>query len=74
MVIAAAMVKKVFKNLDIKSGLANAISSLDKFALKEFNQLFHNCKVSGPLIASFLLGLPDYYSPTIVVKTINIAF
>lgn len=34
--------------------------------------LLHNWKVSGLLIASFLLSLPNHYSSIVVVKTINI--
>lgn len=67
-----ARVKKTFEDIDIRFGLDNATSSLDKFALKAFNQLFYDRKVSRSLVDSFLLGLPDHYSPTLVEKTIYI--
>lgn len=35
--MAAELVKKPFKNLDIRFGSANATSKLDKYALKIFN-------------------------------------
>lgn len=46
--------------------------TLDKFILKAFNRLFHDCKISRPLVANFLLGFLDHYTPHTSIKTINI--
>ena len=73
--MAAAIGRKAFNNYDkdLTITLANYMPILDKFALKAFNQLFHNQKISGLLIASYLLNLLDNYSPKANLKTINIA-
>lgn len=52
--------------LNIRVGLP------DKFALKAFNRLAYDREISGPLVASTLLGLPDHYTRPCNVKTINI--
>lgn len=73
-VMAAAMVRKALKD-HVKNPtptFANYIPTLDKFALKAFNWLSHNCEVSGPLVASYLLDLPDHYSLKAIVILINI--
>lgn len=70
--MATAIVRKTFENIEIRFGLDNIMPKLDKFVLKAFNQLSHNQKISGLLVASFLLCLPNYYFPTLVIKTINI--
>ena len=55
--------RKAFNNHDnnIKTGLSNYILTLDKFALKAFNNLSHNREISEPLIASYFLNLLDHY-------------
>lgn len=70
--MAAAIVRKTLKNLDMKSNTTNALLKLDKFILKTFNWLLHNQEVSGLLVASFLLSLSNHYFSKIVVKTIYI--
>lgn len=40
--MAAVIVKKAFKDFDIKSSTTNALLRLDKFTLKAFNKLLHN--------------------------------
>ncbi len=74
-VMAAAIVRKAFDNHDKDStnSSANYTPSLDKFALKAFNRLSHDWEISGPLVASYLLDLPDHYFPKVNIKTINIA-
>ncbi len=74
-VMAVAIMKKAFNDHDnkITTGPSNYTPTLDKFALKAFNQLSHDRKISGPLVASSLLNLPDHYLPKAIVKTINIA-
>lgn len=67
-----AIIRKAFKDFDIKSGTTNTLLGLDKLALNAFDWLSHNRKVSRPLVASFFLDLPDHYFPTVVMKTINI--
>lgn len=53
---------------------ANYILTLDKFALKMFNRLFHNRKVCRPLVASYLFDLLEHYFLKVIVKSINIKF
>ena len=73
--MTAAIMKKAFDNHDnnIMTGPSNYIPTFDKFALKVFNQLSHNWKISRLLAASYLLNLLDHYFTKIIVKTINIA-
>ena len=74
-VLAAARVKKAFDDYDnnITTNPSNYTLILDKFTLKTFNQLSYDRKISGLLVASYLLNLINYYSPKAIVKTINIA-
>ena len=74
-VMAVAIVRKAFDNhdKDLTSTSVNYILTLDKFTLKAFNQLSHNWEISGPLVASYLLHLPDHYSQMKNLKMINIA-
>ncbi len=51
---------------DINVGLPN------KFALRTFNRLAYDRKISRPLVASSLLGLPEYYTMPCNVRSINI--
>lgn len=44
---------------------------LDKFAFKNFNYLAYDCKISGTLVACYLLVLQDYYTLSNNVKSIN---
>lgn len=44
----------------------------DKYALKVFNLLVCNQKISGPLVASYLLGLSNYYTLSDNIKSINL--
>ena len=54
---------------------ANAIINMppNKFALKVFNRLAYNRKLSSFLMASYLLGLLDHYILSDNVKSINLA-
>lgn len=67
------------KNAYDKSQTANDTNSStievglpDMFALRAFNRLAYDCKISGPLVASTLLGLPDHYTLLCNIKSINI--
>lgn len=73
--MAAAIVKKAFDNHEnqLNTGLNMYIALLDKFALKAFNQLFYNQEVDGLFVISFLLNLPDYYTPKTSFKNINLS-
>ncbi len=70
-----AIVKKAFDNHDnnITTGPSSYISTLDKFPLKVLNQLSHNQEINRPLVASYMLNLPNHYSLKVIVKIINIA-
>ncbi len=67
--------RKAFDDHDnnITMGPSNYTSTLDKFAVIAFNWLSHDREISEPLVASYLLNLPNHYSMKEIVKTINIA-
>lgn len=46
--------------------------TLNEVALKIFDRLFYYYDIYQLLITSFLLSLPDCYSPYVFIKTINI--
>ncbi len=46
---------------------------LDKFALRVFNYLIYDREISSPLVASYLLELPDHYTLLDNLKSINLA-
>ncbi len=46
---------------------------LDKFALRAFNCLRYDRVISGPLVANYLLGLPNHYTLLDNIKSINLA-
>ena len=72
-IIAVVIVKKTFKDQDKPDlGPPSYIQNLNKFLLKAFNRLSHNREVSGPLVVGFLVNLPDYYTPDVLIKSINI--
>ena len=73
--MVAAIVRKAFNNRDnnITTSFFNYIPTLDKFALKVFNQLSHNREISRPLVTSYLVNLPDHYFSKAIMKTINTA-
>lgn len=71
--MAVAIVKKAFKDLEIRSSITNVSLRLDKLELKVFNWLYYNRKVFRPLVAGFLLSLLDHYFLIAVVKIVNIA-
>ncbi len=70
--MGAAFVKKAYDDIQLS---ANVITNmpLDKFALRAFNRLAYNWEISAPLVASYLLGLPDHYTLADNVKSINLA-
>ena len=73
-IMAAAIVRKAFEDQDKPGpGPPSYTPNLDRFSLKAFNRLSHDHQVSGPLVAGFLLDLPDHYTPDAPVKSINIS-
>ncbi len=73
--MAVVIGRKTFDNHynNITTCPCNYTPTFDKFALKAFNRLSHDREIGGPLIASYLLNLPNHYSPKVIVETINIA-
>ena len=56
---------------DIASNLSGCLVDQDKFALRAFNCISHDCEIIGLLAASTLLKLPEYYTPKgLIVKRI----
>lgn len=47
--------------------------TFDKFALRVFNRLAYNQEINSLLVASYLLGLLDYYTLSNNMKSINLA-
>lgn len=67
------------KNAYNKSQIANdknsntiEISFFDKFALKTLNKLTYNHKINCFFVVNILLNLPNYYTLSYDVKSINI--
>lgn len=48
------IIKKTFKDLNLRSNIINTLLKSNKFALKAFNRLLYNCKLYGLLIARFV--------------------
>lgn len=46
----------------------------DKFTFRAFNCLVYTQEISSSLVASYLLGLPNHYTLSNNVKSINLAF
>lgn len=44
----------------------------EKFANRAFNRLVYKWKISGALVASYLLGLSDHYILSDNIKSINL--
>lgn len=59
--MAVVIVRKAFNDYDknFTTSSSNYIPTLDKFPLKIFNQLSYDWEISGLLVASYLLNLPD---------------
>ncbi len=70
--MGAAFVKKAYDNIQPSANVSSHMTP-DKFALRAFNCLAYDREISGPLVASYLLGLPDYYTLSDNVKSINLA-
>ncbi len=71
-IIGAAFVKKAYDDMQLS---ANVITNLppDKFAFRAFNRLVYDREISGLLVASYLLRLPDHYTLLDNIKFINLA-
>lgn len=74
MIISTIIVREILEEWDYQCNPSppTYILSLDKFILKAFNRLFHDCEIGRPLVANFLLAFLDHYTPHTSVKTINI--
>lgn len=64
------IVRNIFEDFDIRSNITNIWRRLDKFALKVFNQLLYNWKVSKLLVVNFLFSFLDNYFLIAVMKLI----
>ncbi len=71
-IMGAAFVKKAYDDMQ-PSGNISSHMAPDKFALRAFNRLAYDREISGPLVASYSLGLPDHYTLSDNVKSINLA-
>ncbi len=71
-IMGAALVKKAYDNMQPSANVSSHVAP-DKFALRAFNRLAYNQKIGGPLVASYLLRLPDHYTLSDNVKSINLA-
>lgn len=71
-IMGAAFVKKAYDAAQ-SSAIASTHVAPDKFALRAFNRLAYDREISGPLVASHLLALPDHYTLSDNVKSINLS-
>ncbi len=71
-IMHTVFVKKAHDNIKLS---ANVITNVlpDKFAFRAFNRFTYNREISGCLVTSYLLELPDYYTLSDNVKSINLA-
>lgn len=66
--MAIVIRKKRFKKQDKPSPEPlSYILNLNTFFIKVLIRLLYNCEVNRPLIARFLLDLPDYYISTTLI-------
>ena len=71
-IIGAAFVKKAYNDIQLLSTNVITYVAPDKFALRAFNHLAYNQEINDPLVISYLLGLPNYYTLLDNVKYINL--
>ncbi len=71
-IIGAAFVKKAYDKVQSNANIITQVGP-DKFALRAFNCLAYDREISGLLVASYLLGLPNYYTLSNNMKSINLA-
>lgn len=73
----AVFICKAFKDATTQAGDKNLAKQIwfidvDKFALCVFNQFAYNQEIITLLAASFLLRLPEYYTPQHFLRKINL--
>ncbi len=74
-IMSAAFVKSAYDESQIPSNTTSPDTNIglpDKFAVRAFNRLAYDREISGPLVASSLLGLPKHYIMPCDVRSINI--
>lgn len=62
-IMSAAIVWKAYKDVQAKATATTTpvrYTGFDKFALRTFNRLAYKREISGFLVVSCLLGLPDH--------------
>ncbi len=64
--------KKAYDDMQPSANVSSYVTP-DKFALRVFSRLAYNRKISGPLVARYFLELPDHYTLSDNVKSINLA-
>ena len=72
-IMEAVFVKKTCNDMQLSSVDIITNLTLDKLALRAFNHLIYNQKISSPLMANYLLGLPNHYTLSDNMKSINLA-
>ncbi len=74
-IMGAAFVKNAYDESQTPSNTTSTDTNVglpDKFALRAFNKLAYDREISGPLVASPLVGLPKHYTIPCDVRSINI--
>ncbi len=74
-IMGAAFVKNTYDESQSPSNTTTLDTNIglpEKFALRAFNRLAYDREISGPLVASLLLGLLEYYTMPCDVRSINI--
>jgi hypothetical protein len=77
LILTAAVIKHTMEEAKAASDpsekqLRIRSQGMDKFALRAFNRLSSDREISGPQAASYLLGLPDYYTLPTTIRRLNL--
>lgn len=75
--MSIAIIQKAYEDVQAKVMAITTLVryvDLDKFALQTFSRLVYKREVSGYLVASYLLSLPNHYSHDIKLRCINLNF
>lgn len=68
----AVFIKKTYNDIQLLFVYFIIYVTFDKFVFRAFNHLAYNQDISGFLVASYLLGVYDYYISLNNIKIINL--
>lgn len=70
-IMEVVFVKKVYDDMQPSASIITHVA-FDKFAFKAFNNLLYDWKISSLLVVSYLLKMPNYYTLSDNIKSINL--